>query len=523
MDSRTRIDMVRFAQPSALADSLSLGANGTPAILAVAGALAIAAGALPLHYSAIFVIAVPLLLLAWTVPRVGLVLFLLSIPFSSWTKVTLGEFDVTATDVLVGILLSSWLGRGIARQQLRVSGGPIVGIALALLGAALLSSLAAVDFPDAVKELIKLAEMIAMAIYAASVLTGPDDTRVVLLALIAAGAAEAMVGLYQFVTGSGPEAFAIGPFMRAYGDFAQPNGLAGYLAMILPFGVVLSVLPRPGWPTGWHRGLIIAATLIIAVGLVATLSRGGWLGSAAGLAVMALLWSAATRRALMFAIAGVAVAVVVASVGVLPLALIERVGVVFEYFRVFDVRTVAVTPTNFALVERMAHWQAAWTMAMDHPLIGVGPGNYEAAYPSYAVGQWVEPLGHAHNYYLNTFAEMGVIGLTLLLAFMATIFVRIATGIARAGASLARVWPNETASDDRRDMLRRAALVGALGGALTLSVHNSFDNIFVHGIGVQFGLILGLVEVWCMGFRGGLAPERETDRSTPGTSRAHRG
>ena len=50
-------------------------------------------------------------------------------------------------------------------------------------------------------------------------------------------------------------------------------------------------------------------------------------------------------------------------------------------------------------------------MAGDRPWLGVGFGNYGAAYEEYALINWPDPLGHAHNYYLNLVAEIGFIGL----------------------------------------------------------------------------------------------------------------
>jgi len=41
----------------------------------------------------------------------------------------------------------------------------------------------------------------------------------------------------------------------------------------------------------------------------------------------------------------------------------------------------------------------------------------------------------------------------------------------------------------------RAAALGALGVLVHLSVHNLFDNLFVHSMNVQLGLVLGLLFV----------------------------
>src|SRR5205823_4434241 len=104
---------------------------------------------------------------------------------------------------------------------------------------------------------------------------------------LAAGTVESLNGLRQFTTRSGPDFFAIGAFLRAYGDFGQPNALAGYLGMLLPFGLVLALRPAPP-----RRRLVTAGmTVIIGAGILASLSRGAWLGTGIGLIVMALIGS----------------------------------------------------------------------------------------------------------------------------------------------------------------------------------------------------------------------------------------
>ena len=71
------------------------------------------------------------------------------------------------------------------------------------------------------------------------------------------------------------------------------------------------------------------------------------------------------------------------------------------YLGIADVRGREITDANFAVLERMAHWQSALTMWNEHPWLGVGIGNYEPLYAQYALPLWPLPLGHAHNYYLN--------------------------------------------------------------------------------------------------------------------------
>jgi O-antigen ligase len=162
----------------------------------------------------------------------------------------------------------------------------------------------------------------------------------------------------------------------------------------------------------------------------------------------------------------------------LPASILDRLSQTIQYFGVFDVRTVEVTSENWAVVERMAHWQAGWYMFLDHPWLGVGAGNYAQAYSDYSVGMWLEPLGHAHNYYLNMLAELGVVGGSLLIALVAIAFRHLGGALVRSEGSADHFW--------------RSVLAGAFGGLIVFCVHNLFDSLFVHSVNVQLGVVLGL-------------------------------
>jgi O-antigen ligase len=405
--------------------------------------------------------------------RIPLILLIFAIPYSSLTKVGGETYSVTATEVLVALLLIAWIGRRIVARRIELRVGPTIVMLALLLLASVISTLTAEDFPNALKEVIKLGEMLVVAIYAATELDRPEDTRLIVVALLLAGASAAIVGLVQFATGQGPESFAIGPFMRAYGTFEQPNALAGYLGMLLPLGIAFACRAAP------ERPVVTVATVIIGVAIIATLSRGSWVGSALGLGLMGLVWSATSRRVLLGVAAIGCVGLMLGVAGLLPASMSDRLATMAENFLVFDVSKVEVTPTNFSLVQRMALWQAGWEMAIDHPLVGIGPANYEAVYDRYSLWGWAEGLPHAHNYYLNTFAELGIVGLLVFLGFCVTAALRTSRGIRET---------QDPAS------VRRVFLIGVLGALVAFSVHNMFDNMFVHGIGVQFALILGLVE-----------------------------
>jgi O-antigen ligase len=475
--------------------TLSLhGGNATVwVITGLSLAVALAAGALPLPAAAIVGIGAPLGLAALLLPKLALALVVLSIPFSTRATITAGSFDVTATDILVAVVVVGWALRGMAERAIVLRGGPIVASMAALFFIAAVSASAAGDFPDALKELIKLAEILTVTLYTASSLSSEGDTHFALTAALLAGASEAVVGLVQFVSGRGPESFALGPFIRAYGSFAQPNGFAGYLGLIFPLGVALCL-----YPSRW-RPFALAATMLIGAGILASFSRGAWVGVALGLSVMSLWWGRRAYQALGVAASLLVVILLLDRSGALAIGAYERVAPAFDSFWVFDVRGIPATTDTWSVLERMAHWKAGWDMGLDHPILGVGPGNFDAAYPRYYALGWSAvfstPLGHAHNYYINTFAETGLLGITAFIALLVAVFRRLL----RTLAALRAGTPPLTLT------LSQALALGATGALVTFCTHNLFDNMFVHGIGLQFGVILGLVEVH---YRAAMANQR---------------
>lgn len=426
---------------------------------------------------------------AW--PALALALVALAVPFGSLAAMPLGGAAVTAAPVLVALATAGRVGAGLARRQLWRPPARVLWPALPYLGALALSAWWAPDWPAAAIETARWV-VLALTLVLAAGLSG-REARWVLLALLLAGAVEAVVGIRQALAGLGPEAFLLpGGRARAFGDFAQPNPFAGYMNLVWPVGLALA-LPALAWrrPHAWGAldGWLAAAGLATAglagVALVLSWSRGAWLAAAAGAAAMGVVWLAASLRPpvrpLMLAgLLGLAVAglaLLASERGArLPGGIAARLGSVSTTFSGWDVADAEVHDANFATVERLAHWQAAVAMWADRPWLGQGPGHYEAAYGRYRLNRWAAPLGHAHNYYLHALAETGLAGLvTFLLLLGATV------AYALRAALTPRTW------------LAARLAPGVVGVLAALATHSLTDNLFVHDMTAQVGLLWGLL------------------------------
>jgi O-antigen ligase len=389
-------------------------------------------------------------------------------------------------DLLLAAALAFWFVEGARRRTIQLTILPILPALLLYLAAMAVSLLAAADLDEAMLEVVKWAEF---GVILAVVPTALPANRASWLAaaLLLAAVAQAGLGLYQFLFRIGPEWFLLfDRFMRASGSFAQPNPFAGYLGLTLPVAVSLMLwawnylVQRRNWPAlGWTL-FYTSSAMLIAAGLAASWSRGGWFGAAAG---VALTLAARSRVAAMTAavVAAVLLATVVlglASPGLLPEPLAVRIQDLPSYFGLANVLSQPLTDENFAVVERVAHWVAAIRMWEAAPWFGIGPGNYDVLYPSVRLPLWEEPLGHAHNIYLNVLAETGLMGGIAFLILWGVVIVWIARCIR---TSVRPSWQHALA----------CGLLGMIAGQLT--VHSLFDNLFVQGIYLHIALWIALL------------------------------
>ena len=289
-----------------------------------------------------------------------------------------------------------------------------LGALAGLLVWSLLSASWSLDPTGSILEAQRL--LLYLATAAALVLVGGRGSRdAMLLGTLAGVGALCLAGLADVLVGGDP----VGAFTPDPGSedrLAEPVGYANGLAIIAAIGALLS-LGRAIAAAGAERIAFLAATPFFILTLYLTYSRGGWLALAAGLvAMLALRLPALDRRVAIPLAAGVALAVVVAVVAVA---------------RAFDSSTTtpasgASRLTTVSGSNRAEYWKVAGQAVGDHPVVGSGAGSWgrywarERPVP--------QPARDAHSLFLETLAELGPLGLGLLLvAFAAPVVAAVRT------------------------------------------------------------------------------------------------
>jgi len=244
-----------------------------------------------------------------------------------------------------------------------------------------------------------------------------------------------------FVAAGANPKLATVPAVRGGGTF-EPNVTAYFLQMALPFLAVYFLAAR----RLGRRVLFLAAGALAAAALFVTFSRGGWFG--AGVALLVLLVVAWARRRDLGA-------------PVWLLALLTAAAVVMALPATAILLARRGAADQLSAVSRLADWRIALQIIRDHPLLGVGRGNYLAISRLYSPWAFAYPV---HNVYLWFWAETGLSGLAALAVMLYGGFRAAARAARRGGEGI---------------LFGAAALAAFTGVAFRMLVSMSFVHPFV--------------------------------------------
>jgi O-antigen ligase len=471
---------------------------------------------LPLYFTA----------LVWTIlrPRTALYLLTFAVPWGSLDYIDISALRLNSADILVVFLALGWLIncglQAYTKLQDRDSAHVpfyLILSMLALLGAMALSMTVALNVKDSLKEISKWLEVLVIILLGSQYLRTRRQIWTIIVLVCIAGMTQAFHGYIQAFFNLGPASFIRSDNLRVYGTFDQPNPYAAYINLPLSITLALVLLGRD-WLT---RLLAGTAAIVLAIALYLSQSRGAEIALAAALIFIILAGTPAIRklfRVLIIALLGTAAALLA---GLVPQSLFNPA---LKFLGLSGISLVEPNSADFSTAERLAHWIAGIHMYFDHPILGVGIGNYPDAYPPYHITIFLDSLGHAHNYYINIAAEMGTIGLVVYLLFLFVIFFagtrimqRINKKYWRAKAlpvqaqppiqaplgtqhklallyrpfSLVRhyqqQWPIETVGMLTND---RALAIGLIAALITVNVHNFVDDVYVHSLTSLITLLL---------------------------------
>jgi O-antigen ligase len=312
-----------------------------------------------------------------------------------------GPAGISVTKLAGGLCIAAFLYALVKDRRVLVF-EPGQALVLGLLGIALLSTAWAEHSSAAITTTTRYASF--AAIYVIITQFGADRVlqRRIAWTLTITCSIAAALGLNEYLNGSAQLATL---------KYAQQNDFAFILATSLPF--MFFLLGR----TRALRPLLLGGIGLVSAAILLSLSRGAFVGLAAGFVLFVLT----DRRRLQVTLT----AGLVASVGMLFVIHSNP-----QRFQQSLVLKQQVAQQNVST--RFGAWSAAARLATDHPLLGVGPGNFQFHYNA-LTGQ---PLGTftltvAHNALLDVGAELGLVAMCLLGLYLLLAFFRLTAAIQR--------------------------------------------------------------------------------------------
>jgi O-antigen ligase len=402
--------------------------------------------------------------------------------FTALAHGTVEPWSLAAFELLVLALMALWGIKMISQKRVAIRIPP-AGIPLAAF--VLLGVVQSLGFADRIGERIGLSMdieatrvtvlalffLFAAFLVAANQFDDPEHLRTLAIFLIVYGVAMALFALVQHFTWNGrlywfrpltsPEASPFGPFVNR-------NHFAGYMELLAPLPIAMIItraVPRDS------QLLYVFAATMMSLAAIVSLSRGGMISLAAEMAFIAIIGAGGVNRGesridsrRRFKVVktlqpAALVLVIIASVS----AGIFWAGPERIVDRITGQNTGGPQRSETFFISRGWIWRETVAMIGANPVLGVGLGAYETAYPIYstddgsiAVGKSLS-VDRAHNDYLQILSDCGVVGAALAVWFIILIFRAVGRG------------------KRSHDPLRRALAIGGGAGIFGLLVHSLVD------------------------------------------------
>jgi len=252
--------------------------------------------------------------------------------------------------------------------------------------------------------------------------------------------------------------------------FGHANFAADYLVTVVPLALSMAAWGLGRWKkTRLVPVISVLCAIVVVVYLGITFCRAAWVGTIAAIAVM-LFFS--PHRKPFVTVAGIAILLFIALSPLIKDD--EGKSVAHKFSTIFDMKD---KPIEF----RFLVWNSSLRVVKEDPL-GAGVGNFKVIYPKHRTVDerrntgWDKVIYKAHNDYVQTFVEVGILGFAAFL-WMILVVLKMARRMTRR-------------CDDSFLLAASLGLLGGIAGTLVQSLFSS--NLQMPGSAHSFFVVLGL-------------------------------
>ncbi len=317
--------------------------------------------------------------------------------FSFFAFAAFMPFSIAGMNIAFGFGALAWVVSSILART-RANAGvastsphrdPLVLASIALVLSALPSVLISENLDRAVHDWTSYWELFIVFWVACNVrVLGVRDK--VYGTLVVSATLSSLVGMVQRAGGVDLGPIHIGHEYRV-GSTLYTMTFAGIMYQVVVLGSAV-VLTRG---LGVRRRLsLVSALLLQCVAIVLTMTRGAWVALAGGLATVVVM---TRRRVMTWSVVGL---------------LAVLVGFAFVNFKQEgrSIPQLLHSGLDKDASTRVVLWDIAWHLFKEHPLLGVGMGDYSIEADKLLAGRKVTTTVDTHNVFLHVLATRGLVG-----------------------------------------------------------------------------------------------------------------
>ena len=378
-------------------------------------------------------------------PYLGIVFVIVAIPFED--SIIFNGIFVYPLEVILAILFFACMLRHIMTTENYFKNSKLVFYYLPFMVCILLSASKFMELPLMVKGVVRWLELIVVCFLTINLITDYKKIRVVLYSMIFTTVIVSICGIVSYLSGV-ENVFETRP--GAYVFFDHPNVLAGYVNLIIP--VLCGMLVTSVFL--WEKITLGISTVLSIMIWFLTFSRSAWVSLILTLILVFFLTNVKKRVAILFATLFVILSITLLSSNIKDDFL--------DRLKLHSTRSRA-----------MCH-SIGYSMVKDDMILGIGMGNYPLLIEKFTESRMIV-RNDLHNLYLQIFVEVGIMGLCAFVFWLVCVVKHLMSSL--------------KSLENSRDY---GLLVGLIGGVIVYLFNNLANVLTVHGIHLQWGIILGL-------------------------------
>ncbi|UCG77252.1 MAG: O-antigen ligase family protein [Nitrospirota bacterium] len=272
-----------------------------------------------------------------------------------------------------------------------------------------------------------------------------------------------------------------------FGPYVNRNHYAGLVASILPVALALFIYYKPSQSSGSYRErllkmlggrrynisvMLLVSVIVLSMSVFMSLSRGGIISLIISVIFMGLMILTITKETKK----GGTVFIILLMI--ILFAAWFAWGPVTERFGLMTDKEGSITDVRKDL------WSDTLQIIKDFPLFGTGMGTFSDIYNKYRTIPHGKIVGHAHNFYLELFAEGGIIAGTIMVSFLISVILRSVRTLRK-----------------RHDRYAIFISLGIMAGLISILMHSTVDfSVHIGANGLYLFFLLGML-VTCSSLR----------------------